>query len=217
MKKENKKEVEVDMEEISTEQSSQEQSEPEDERLSLGIIEYHREMSTKKKVIISVSIFVVIVGGGLASYFLDQKGFFDQYKETKEDSIENLKEATVDARSSESLPEAVKKEKESSNKKDDSNEVNKKIEILVLNGGGASGSAGEMKSFLNKNEYNNAKVDNASSYNYSGVTIYYKSDDYKKDAKILKELIDEKYKNVDTKKASTAGEKVSEIVIVIGK
>lgn len=93
----------------------------------------------------------------------------------------------------------------------------KKLEITVLNGGGAKGSAGLLADFLKKEGY--SKTDSGNTIkDYEGVVIYYAAQ-LEKEAAMVKGSVVKKYPQAkvlpaDVKNKETA---VSQVTIILGK
>lgn len=196
---------------------------------SLRVIDYRNVgMSFGKKMF--VFFFILLVAALLAAgaYFADQKGFFDKYKKTPQVSIESIKDVdlesvavkgdSVDVSEDSKDGESDKNgddQKKNEDKKDDF-KANKKVEILALNGGGGSGAAGKMQSFLSKNGYENVDAKNASEFDHKSVEIYYANDKLKEDAKAIGKVVEEQYSGVEVSKAKEGDEKLSDIVVIVG-
>lgn len=100
---------------------------------------------------------------------------------------------------------------------DDSMAAAKKLEISVLNGGAAKGSAGILADVLKKEGYGRTDSGNTAR-DYIGVTLYY-TIGLEKEAAIVKESVAKKYPlakilPVDTKNKETS---VSQVTIILGK
>lgn len=93
----------------------------------------------------------------------------------------------------------------------------KKLEISVLNGGAAKGSAGTLADFLKKEGYLKTDMGNTLK-DYVGVTIYY-SAVLEKEAGIVKESVVKKYPQVKIMLADPKNKEtlVSQVTIIIGK
>lgn len=89
------------------------------------------------------------------------------------------------------------------------------IEVAVLNGGVASGSAGRMKSLLESAGYEKARAENAQKSDHLGNVVYY-ADGFFESAKTLAEAMKEKYPKMEIKEAKTTEEKSAELVIILG-
>lgn len=100
--------------------------------------------------------------------------------------------------------------------KEDTLDVKQEM-VLVLNGGGVKGSAGEVVSLLKKEGYSKATIGN-SEKNYSGVTIYF---DSKKEnmANEMKKLLLKRYPKATSRVAMESDKETTgaPIVIIIGK
>lgn len=93
----------------------------------------------------------------------------------------------------------------------------KKLEITVLNGGAAKGSAGLLADYLKKEGY--SKTDSGNTVkDYEGIIIYYAAQ-LEKEAAVVKGSVAKKYPQVkvlpaDVKNKETA---VSQVTIILGK
>src|SRR3989344_352411 len=72
----------------------------------------------------------------------------------------------------------------------------KKLEIAVLNGGAAKGSAGSLADFLKKEGYNKITIGNTLN-NYTGAILYY-APDVEKEVASIKENVAKKYPQIKT-------------------
>lgn len=91
------------------------------------------------------------------------------------------------------------------------------LKVLVLNGGGAKGSAGKAQTYLKEKGYVLTDASNASVFTYKDVTVFYADEKNKADAEKLQEVLGEEYKTVEVNPAESADEKKSDIVVIIGK
>ncbi len=92
-----------------------------------------------------------------------------------------------------------------------------KLPILVLNAGGAKGSAGKASDFLKQSGYVLSQAGNASVFTYKNVTVYYSGDAFEDDANGVVEALKKKYSVVNLAKAATTDEKKEKIVVMIGE
>ncbi|MDH4330036.1 MAG: LytR C-terminal domain-containing protein [Candidatus Moranbacteria bacterium] len=189
---------------------------------SLRIVDYNRGMSMEKKIMIAASIFLGVAVIAVAVFFANQKGFFDKYKKQPGMSITELGVAVNvnDQSNSDSQKENESEEKienENLSKNDEKFTPNRNLEITTLNGGGGAGTAGKMKTFLQKDGYEDITAKNANEFDHEGVEIYYAGNDLKKDAEAIKKVIEKSYDNVSVALASSGDEKLSEIVVIVGK
>lgn len=100
--------------------------------------------------------------------------------------------------------------------KEDTPDIKQEI-VLVLNGGGVKGSAGEVVSLLKKEGYSRATIGN-SEKNYTGVTIYFDSKK-EKVATEMKKLLLKRYPKATSRVAMESDKETTgaPIVIIIGK
>lgn len=91
------------------------------------------------------------------------------------------------------------------------------VNISVLNGSGVAGAAGKIKDFLVSKKYENVETGNYSSVKESGLIIYYKEEIFKENAQQLKDILKDEKVEIQLMLASKEEEKVSDIVIVVGK
>lgn len=93
----------------------------------------------------------------------------------------------------------------------------KKLEISVLNGGGAKGSAGALADFLKGEGYLKTDAGNATK-DYSGVTVYYAAN-LEKEAAIVTESIMKKYPQAKPLPADANDKETSasQVTVILGK
>lgn len=87
------------------------------------------------------------------------------------------------------------------------------VEINVLNGGAASGTAGKMGKSLKDVGFKNVDVANATSFDYTGITIFYTEKSF---AEELQKELSEEYIDVTVQAASSDEEKGADLVIIVG-
>ena len=111
--------------------------------------------------------------------------------------------------------------KESEEKKETSTAISSadaaKAPVLVLNAGGAKGSAGKMADVLKQSGYALAKSGNASVFTYKGVTVFYGDDTLKPVAEAVVAVLKKNSVQALTVRASTADEKKEKIVVMVGE
>lgn len=90
------------------------------------------------------------------------------------------------------------------------------LQILILNGGAAPGSAGKVKDVLAVKKYVNIEAQNAENKDNIGVALYYQAPNAENAAQI-KEDLQKTYPKITIKEATSKEEKSSEIVIILGK
>ncbi|QQS61702.1 MAG: LytR C-terminal domain-containing protein [Candidatus Moraniibacteriota bacterium] len=171
--------------------------------------------------IISLIFLIVIVGYG-SSWFIDnRKEIFkengvsiDQIAKEKLDNSLLMKEMNDKLATETEKEEAKEEEKEGEASEE---LVTKKIDIAVLNGGGAKGVAGKLAESLKKNGFEKIVASNASSYAYKGVTVYYKEEKTVADevSRTIKSLGG--YGEVTVQKGAKGDEISHAIVVIIGE
>lgn len=173
------------------------------------------------KAVVSFFIFVVILGGigFFVLWILENERVWNGEKENRptvqevikktDEKISLMKEETA-GQLDESI--AVSESKEDKNKRSNPSQ----LPILVLNAGGASGSAGKVTGVLTQAGYTLAKAGNATVFTYKGVTVYYGEDVLKVDAEKVAEILKEKYSSVTVVKAGSSDEKKEKIVVMVG-
>lgn len=92
-----------------------------------------------------------------------------------------------------------------------------KTPVLVLNAGGAKGSAGKMADALKQSGYALAKSGNASVFTYKGVTVFYGDDALKPVAEAVAAVLKKNSVQALVVRASTADEKKEKIVVMVGE
>lgn len=100
---------------------------------------------------------------------------------------------------------------------DESAAAAKKLEISILNGGAAKGSAGILVDFLKKEGYSKIVSGNTIN-NYTGIVIYYASG-LEKEVAMVKESVAKKYPQVKTLPADAKNKEtsVAQVTIILGK
>lgn len=91
------------------------------------------------------------------------------------------------------------------------------LQVTVMNGGSAAGSAAKATDILKKAGFSKAETGNADG-NYTGVTVYYKTDSQQA-AQLVRDALSTTYKNAvispeDTKKPETGK---TPVVVILGK
>lgn len=91
------------------------------------------------------------------------------------------------------------------------------IKMTILNGGAQKGEAGKLAQRLEEKGYKSIKVSNASSYAYSGITVYYTKDISV--AERVQKTIESFgfYTNIVVKQGSKGDEISNEIVVIMGE
>lgn len=92
-----------------------------------------------------------------------------------------------------------------------------KLDVKVMNGGAAKGSAGKISEFLKTSGYTAVKIGNAVG-DYIGVTVYY-LDGNQGNAEALKQALAKDYPQVQTKTATSSKteEGSAPVVVMVGK
>jgi len=178
-----------------------------------------------KKIISSfVSLFLVAaVAVGIFFFIQNRSENAGKSKSVGSPSITSL--ATQPLKSEESQPREVSEntgEEEESiieeNKEEISaiDEVKNDINIIVLNGGAALGSAGKIKKLLEDSGYVNAAAADALSGSHIGQMVYYRKG-MEDTAEKIKDIVKENYPGIDIKEGKTAEQTKEDIVIMLGK
>lgn len=90
------------------------------------------------------------------------------------------------------------------------------IDVKVLNGGAAAGTAAKVKTNLIASGYAKAESGNAGASGYKAVTIYYKSD-FADQIQGIKDILKTAYGTIETKEGMNEKEITGDIVIILGK
>jgi hypothetical protein len=90
------------------------------------------------------------------------------------------------------------------------------VQVKVLNGGAAPGTAGKVRDLLNSKGYTKAAASNSALENFTGQTIFFQEGN-DATANAIKEILIVQYPNTVTKPASTSEEKSATIVVMVGK
>lgn len=177
------------------------------------------------KAVVVFGVFVVLLGGvafGVV-WFLDNEGklrFSQVDKPEVSVAIKNAEEK-VNTPEIEAIKESSQEEKSSDTEKEETptsaDEDIATLSVLVLNAGGAGGSAGKVAEALKSAGYTQARPDNADGSGYSGLTVAYGSKDAKGTAEKIAEALQKTYSNVTTKEASSADEKKDAFVVMVGR
>ena len=168
----------------------------------------------KENLIIFLIVFSIIILAAGSGFWLWQK--LKPPSLEKKISIQNLSQ---DAGSSEDAAleaENKAKEEEKAALQETKTVKTGDIDIKVLNGGAAAGSAGIVKGILASKDYVKVDTQNAKAISYKGVTVYYLPE-LKNEAEAIKELLSAKYKNIEIKEGINEKEIKGDIVIIMGK
>jgi hypothetical protein len=180
-----------------------------------------------KKIIIILLLLILLAGlVGISSFcvamFLKAKNELNANNRVSISSIEKSP-ATEEKNNKEMAdanlqPEDNIKTEDSKTENDMKNEDKKPADIgvKVLNGGAAAGSAGIVKGVLIGKGYGKTEAQNAEKDIYQGVVVYY-GDSLESEANEVKEILKSKYPKTEIKQALTDEEKLSEIVVILGK
>lgn len=124
--------------------------------------------------------------------------------------------ALENARQSDAVPEKKLDEKKAEPEQKKAPAISE-IKISVLNESGVAGAAGKVKEFLVEKGYAKTEAGNGESEDTTGSKVFYKSDEFQKEAEWIGEML--KGKNIEVKisKAGEAQQASADIVIVLGK
>ena len=91
------------------------------------------------------------------------------------------------------------------------------VEVLVLNGGAEAGAAGNTTQNLRDEGFTQTQASNASSYDHTGVTVYYSEKE--EEAREVADVLDafDEYDEVVTKQASTLDQQKAQVVVILGE
>lgn len=93
-----------------------------------------------------------------------------------------------------------------------------RIDVLVLNGGAEAGSAGDTAKKLAEEGFSQAEASNASSYEYTGVTVYYDGEQENEAKEVVETLTSlEGYSDIKKEQASLADHQRADIVVILGQ
>lgn len=162
-------------------------------------------------VMMSIVIFLVL----LASYggwFL-YHGVKNNMSDKNLLSIESIPMATSEVGNQETLKPVENKEISP-----ESEPVNKKVTIKVLNGGAIKGSAGVVADLLKEALYTVVSIGNSTG-DYTGISIYFTVPATQADADAVKEALLKKYPSVTVRPSvsGNADTSMSAVTVVIGK
>jgi|GEM_PF-3951206 len=174
--------------------------------------------------ILSFLTFVLLLGGIAygTSWIVDNK---PTMKVPQENSIENIRVkgdevSQLDAKDT-SLSETKEEIQENVDEKEiDKESMRKEVDLVVLNGGGAVGSAGALAKLFEGVQYANVRASNASSYEYTDISIYFQ-EGKEEEAKVALEDMQsfDGYleKKLEIKSAENTDQKGGDIVVIIGE
>jgi hypothetical protein len=171
---------------------------PEKKRVS------HEELWGKLLGILSVIFFVSLIG--VLVWF----GYRNLWK-GKDVRI------SIEAIPKSEAPVVIEQKEIASAAKEATSTVDKKVAIMVLNGGAAKGSAAAAQTVVQGEGFPNVTTGNAEK-DHEGVAVYYGADTDKISAEAVVSALGKKYKNVSIAKGTAdADTKKSAIVVIVGK
>ncbi|OGI16374.1 MAG: hypothetical protein A2Z52_00685 [Candidatus Moranbacteria bacterium RBG_19FT_COMBO_42_6] len=91
------------------------------------------------------------------------------------------------------------------------------MSVKGLNSGAAAGSAGKIKTLLVSNGYAKTEASNGQGENVVGSVVYYKSEQFKKTAEAIREILITDKTSFSVKEALTAEQQSADIVVILGK
>jgi hypothetical protein len=162
-------------------------------------------------IVIGITLLVVFVFSAFELY----KKFKPTQQEKKVSIASLVEETDKDQREQvveEKKTELSENQNQAQNKKISPAEIN----VSVLNGGAAAGTALKIKNNLISEGYTKTESSNAKLSNYQGVTVYYKTD-FKNQVDDIKQILSEQYKIITTKEGSNNDEIGGDIVVIMGK
>ena len=169
-------------------------------------------------------VFVSILGAiGFGTVWMLDNGknvtFRSDEKKPLSEAVKSAEEKV--STNLESVDKSKKEEKNSNTsnteeKKPTSFEGSAKVAVLVLNAGGAKGSAGKVADALKQAGFSLAKTGNASVFTYTGITVYYSDEASKAGADAIATALKKDFPSVNVKKASATDEKKEKIVVMVG-
>lgn len=176
--------------------------------------EYVEEKNSRGKktffIVLSLVVLGALIGGG---YFWWLK------KQTVTPTAESGKnENTV------VIPINTETSSDNSAEEKNIDEKNQTVEVApadmnvkVLNGGAAAGSAGKIKNVLVNQGYAKTEAGNGQGENIVGSTVYYKGEQFKKPAEELQEILATSKIKSEVKEALTAEQQSADVVVILGK
>lgn len=177
-----------------------------------------RERSGKGRFVwVAVIILLVLcISAGAAYFLMDMKRKNSIEIQKKDSIIEALEKANreISEKQTEKTQEVEKKEAQVPA---EATADISKLDVNVLNESGIAGSAGKITEFLVAKGYAKAEAGNGEATNTVGTTVYYKSDDLKKEAEKIAEVLKEKKIVAKISKAGAGQQSGGEIVIILGK
>lgn len=176
------------------------------------------------KAVFSFFLFVVILGGigfGVV-WLLDNERIFDFAGEEKLaiDDVMKKVDEKVFVEEDPGAPEETMQGSSSQNRQEEPKIGGvdlAKVPVLVLNAGGAKGSAGKVSDFLKKSGYVLAKAQNASVFTYKGVAVYYAGEEDKGNAEKIAEALKKEYSVTGITQAKSIDEKKEKVVVMVGE
>lgn len=168
----------------------------------------------KENLILAVIVIIIltlVLGSGWWAWEkvkpLNQEGkisITNLVEEPKEQSSETAQEEPKTEEQSQETPEDVK------------NITPADINVKVLNGGAAAGSAGKIKNTLVSEGYAKTEAGNANLSSYKGAAIYYQKE-FQEPAREIKEIIKTSFATVEIEEGINEKEISGDIVIIIGR
>ena len=173
--------------------------------------------SYKKIILWMIFIFSIIVVIAGSYYFINKnRNDLELKKEITISSVGGY-DANKKEEQKEDVQETATKNNEEKNTEESNQEIDPaKINITILNGGAAPGSAGKISNFLKSKKYTKVNAKNASNKEHSGIKIYYQNN-YKQAAQEVMDLLNNQYSSIEIKPAESQEEKMSNLVIIVGK
>lgn len=171
-------------------------------------------ISPKKENLILAVIVIIILALVFGSGFWVW-GKVKPSKQERKISITNLVEEPKE-QSSEAVQEGQKTEEQSQETPEDVKNITPAdINVKVLNGGAAAGSAGKIKNTLVSKGYAKTEAGNANLSSYKGAVIYYQKE-FKEPAREIKEIIKTNFAAVEIKEGINEKEIGGDIVVILG-
>lgn len=174
--------------------------------------EYPVMSRSKENAIIFGVTFLVVILVGTAGYLVWQK-IKPERMESKI-SIRNIAKEETSKKSEAENKEENKNEKKEEERKNDVKIS--EIDVKILNGGAAAGSASKVKELLITNGYAKVQATNAKTSDHRQVTIYHK-EKFSNQAAEIKDILKNTYGTVEIKSGVNEKEIGGDIVVILGK
>jgi hypothetical protein len=170
----------------------------------------------KEKIILALTGIVALAVLALTIFWVYQK--FKPVRQEKKISIANLAEDNKKYQEVKVVKEDEKKAQEPQEKIQPPEEIiaPEKIDVKVLNGGAAGGTATKVKDALTKAGFTKIEADNTKISGYKAVAIYYKKE-FSDQIRGIKEIMKTTYGIIETKEGMNEKEMAGDIVIILGK